>query len=133
MSFFEMAQHGTVLLLNLVPTDPAVMDDLLDELKVPGMAHIALLVSQRASLVVVSPHDRLATVHDQIAPLALEGAPLVPGDIPGGGVPSAPIVLRNQYFRLRSSPRCSPLDVALLVLFQSDIVPVEVPFELVNF
>ena len=123
---FEMICHGGTLLLHLVPVDPTVMDDLFDELKVPGMACVSLLVSQRARLVMVSLHYRLATVHDQVAALALEGAPLVPGDVPGGRVPPVLIVLRNQYLRFLSSARTSTLDVALLVLFQSDIVPVEV-------
>ena len=81
-----------------MPADPAVMDDLFDKFEVSGVARVSLLVSQRAGLVMVSPHDSLAIVDNQIAALALESAPLVPGDAPGGRVPPVLIVLRDQHF-----------------------------------
>ena len=88
---FEMICYGTALLLHLVSADLAVVDDLLDELKVPGVPFkvtSAPFVSwqESTSLGVVSPHGRLAVEHDQIAALALERAPLVPRDVLGGGV-----------------------------------------------
>ena len=67
------------------------MDDLLHELKVPGVPSKVASApfvpwQQSASLGVVSRNDRLAVEHDQIAALALERAPLVPRDVLGGGV-----------------------------------------------
>ena len=91
MTQLEMVRHGTALLLHLVSADPAVVDDLLDELKVPGVPSKVTSApfvtwQQSASLGVVSPHGRLAVEHDQIAALAPERASLVPRDVLGGGV-----------------------------------------------
>ena len=95
-----MICYGTALLLHLVSADLAVVDDLLDELKVPGVPFkvtSAPFVSwqESTSLGVVSPHGRLAVEHNQIAALALERAPLVPRDVLGGGVLSVEVHLSS--------------------------------------